>query len=353
MEVFSSNAVRLSIREWIVVLAVLAVAALFTGDLWRRIEPFEPGRDYRLPYALSEDYWLFDRLCRATPADRTLVLGDSVIWGQYVAPDRTLTHFLNRLAGAERFVNAGLDGAHPLALGGLIEHHCGGVDRRALLVHLNLLWLSSPQSDLESARTVRLNHPRLLPQFDERPPAYQAPLTERIGIVASRHVPVLNWARHLQMASFGGADLARWSVSHPYANPIAAVTLRLPNPASDRIRRAESSAVRATPRDLPWVPLERSWQWRAFTRLVETLRHRGARLTVIIGPLNEHMLTTADVETHRRLAAGAEAWLRAHDVEFYSPAALPRELYADLSHPLAGGYALLAERLWTIQSFRD
>jgi hypothetical protein len=35
------------------------------------------------------------------------------------------------------------------------------------------------------------------------------------------------------------------------------------------------------------APLERSRQWRAFQALVERLHDRGARLTVIVGPLSD------------------------------------------------------------------
>jgi hypothetical protein len=87
-------------------------------------------------------------------------------------------------------------------------------------------------------------------------------------------------------------------------------------------------------------------QWRAFTRLADTLRDGGSRLTVIVGPLNEHMLSTDDVPVYRRLAAAAQADLSARGLTTYSPATLPSDLYADLSHPLAEGYAVLAERLW-------
>jgi hypothetical protein len=55
-----------------------------------------------------------------------------------------------------------------------------------------------------------------------------------------------------------------------------------------------------------------------------------------------------DVDIYGRLVAGAEEWLRRRGIPFYSPGVLPSELYADLSHPLAGGYAALAERMWAM-----
>ena len=141
---FSSNVVRLSTREWCVVLVLFAVAAAAIGEVWRRVEEFDPSPDYRIPYALSEDYWLFDRNCRLmAEGESTLVFGDSFIWGQYVDRDQTLTHFLNREAESVRFANAGLDGAHPMAMTGLIQHHCSGLKNDDVILHLNLLWLRS------------------------------------------------------------------------------------------------------------------------------------------------------------------------------------------------------------------
>jgi hypothetical protein len=54
------------------------------------------------------------------------------------------------------------------------------------------------------------------------------------------------------------------------------------------------------------VPLEDSRQWRAFADLIAQLIDRHVGVTVVIGPLNEHMLTPRDVRIHRRLVAGAE-----------------------------------------------
>ena len=179
---FSSNAERLSIREWFGLLLVLAVMGVVAGPFWARFERFEPTNDYRLPFTSSEDYWLFDRYCRAVDdSNRSFVIGDSFVWGQFVEKEETLTSFLNREAGSERFVNAGLDGSHPLAMEGLIKHYCGSLRNRHVILHLNLLWVSSPQADLQLERGPRFNHPRLVPQFSPVIPSYDAPITDRLG----------------------------------------------------------------------------------------------------------------------------------------------------------------------------
>src|SRR5262245_40927014 len=73
------NAMRLSARHWLAVVALVAVVLAGTPWLWQRIEKFDTGPDYRIPYALSKDYWLYERrLERITPANVAL-LGDSVV----------------------------------------------------------------------------------------------------------------------------------------------------------------------------------------------------------------------------------------------------------------------------------
>ena len=347
-DTFSSNAVRLSIREWCAVLAVLALIASLINPVWQRMERLELAVDYRVPYGLSEDYWFFDRYCEeATDADKTLVFGDSFVWGQYVDKEESLTHFLNQQAGSERFVNAGLDGAHPMALDGLIQHYCSGIRGGDVVLHLNLLWLSSPQADLQIERELSFNHPRLVPQFRPRIPSYGESVSGRIGIALARHVPVFEWVRHLQEAYFGGGDLVRWTLEHPYENPFRRLTLTLPESEDTNHPDAQAWSVRTRgEQELPWVSLETSLQWQAFQGLLEHLRARENRVFVVIGPMNEHMLSTANAEVYRGLLEGAGAWLTENDFAFFQPSTLPSELYADLSHPLSQGYALLAEEIW-------
>jgi hypothetical protein len=89
---------------------------------------------------------------------------------------------------------------------------------------LNLLWLSSSQADLQVGRGGRLNHPNLLPQIRPTIPGYEASVSERLGILAARHLPVLEWSRHVQSRYFDNADLQRWTLDHPYLNPLHQIT---------------------------------------------------------------------------------------------------------------------------------
>ena len=107
-----SNAVRLSLRQWLGV-GLFAVALMAVAPtLWRQVEAFDPSADYRMPHELSNDYWLFERFAGLAAArGDTLLLGDSVVWGEYVIPPETLSHYLNEIDGQHRYANLGLDGA--------------------------------------------------------------------------------------------------------------------------------------------------------------------------------------------------------------------------------------------------
>ena len=152
-----SNGIRLTGREWLGLGLFAVVIVIFAPSLWRRAEKFALEPDYRIPHDLSNDYWLFE--CFAgLAADHydTLLIGDSVVWGEYVTRQETLSHYLNELAGQERFANLGLDGAHPLALGGLVEFYAESISGKNVLLQCNPLWMSSRRADLQDDRTRRL-----------------------------------------------------------------------------------------------------------------------------------------------------------------------------------------------------
>jgi len=87
------------------------------------------------------------------------------MWGEYVLPDGTLSHFLNEQSGQPpMFVNAGVNGLFPLALEGLVRYYGGPLRGRKVLVHCNALWMSSPKADLRTEKEERFNHADLVPQ---------------------------------------------------------------------------------------------------------------------------------------------------------------------------------------------
>ena len=64
----------------------------------------------------------------------------------------------------------GLNGLFPLAQEGLIDCWAGSLRHQKVLLHCNLLWMTSPKADLSTDKEERFNHSRLVPQFFPRIP---------------------------------------------------------------------------------------------------------------------------------------------------------------------------------------
>ncbi len=367
---FGVNELRLNGRHWCAVLGLLALVLFITPRLWKRLEAFDTAPDYRLPYSLSQDYWLYERrLERDLSPGRIVLLGDSVVWGEYVLPDGTLSHFLNRDAGTpERFVNAGVNGLFPLALEGLATWYGGPLRHRKILLHCNFLWMTSPKVDLQTDKEEKFNHASLVPQFYPHIPCYKADASTRLGIQVERSLGFVSWINHLQHAWFGGKSLLNWTLQdnggdppqypNAWKNPLAQVAFRVPvAPAEDPQRGPRSPRHKpwfqgSGPARFDWVSLESSLQWRAFQRLVKTLRERGNECLVVVGPFNEHLVAAESRPGFQRLRDGITRWLAENQVAFAAPEALPSELYADASHPLTQGYELLAKKLAQTPAFQ-
>ena len=298
------------------------------------------------------------------------MLGDSVVWGEYVLPDGTWSHFLNAQSGqTNRFVNGGVNGLFPLALEGLVDDYGHALHHRKVILHCNLLWLSSPKADLQIDKEEKFNHSRLVPQFSPRIPCYKADANERMEAIVQREVNFIAWVEHLQCAYFGQRSILEWTLEddgndpprypNSYKDPLAQITLVVPGPLADDPQRGPKS-----PRHKPWtqnggatafewVGLDTSLQWGAFRRVVKTLRERGNDVFVILGPFNEHMVAQESLPPYRKLREGVLAWLTQNKIPHLAPEVLPSELYADASHPLTDGYALLAEKTLANHEFQQ
>ena len=358
---FGSNEVRLSPGEWVVAGVILWAILYFFPSLWEQIEPLNAGADYRIPYRLGNDYWTYNRYCRqVSRQEKTLVIGDSVIWGHYVGNDETLSHYLNELSGEERFVNLGVDGVEPAAMAGLVRFYGDDVAGKNVILHCNLLWTANKKADLQTTKERALTHPRMVPQFFPRIPCYRESLSGRIGIVVGREVPLLAWTNHMRIAYFENTDLPTWTIKHPYANPAGAVTLELPTPDEPPSDKPVAKPWTENPNfkrkdDFRWVELETaeetSFQWDSFKRTVDILRNRGNRVFVLVGPYNEHKLTDESLEIYKKRKRQVKTWLEANGIPHAIPAALPSHYYADGSHPLSEGYRILAGWLLENEAF--
>jgi len=345
----ASHAVRLSPREWAVAIALLAPVLLLTSSLWARWERFEPQPHYRVPHAQSSDYWHIERWVSVAARDgKTIVLGDSVIWGRYVAETETLTAHLTASGGA--FANAGINGLHPAAVNGLIRHFGAPLDGAAVVVHLNPLWFTSPRRDLTMTKAADFNHPDLVPQFVPSVPCYKAPWSERVDSVVLQTAPFAAWASHLRHAYLGGADLPTWTVEHPYSSPFSANSApEAPAREWDSRPWTERDFARQT---FSWVRLGSSLQWRLFREALAALERRGARVFVLVGPFNEHLIAPDALPPYRALLRSVADWLTAEGHAFAAPDPLPSNQYADASHPTASGYAMLASALLRDAAFQ-
>jgi len=351
----TSNAVRLSTREWIYAAVAFLFVLFLVPRIWLAAERFQPSADWRVPYEVGDDYWVFRRWANYSSSKYPfLVLGDSVIWGHYVRPKETLTHYLDERMGKAAFANLGVDGIHPVAMFGLAKYYGTDVRNTSVIVHVNPLWMSSKESDLQSKEESRLNHPRLVPQVYPRLACYNPSLADIVGVVAERNVLFFSWANHLRSASFENLNLADWTMMYPYKNPLSAITLEIPAPADEGMGKPESWKERGIGKaDFAWVPPEESVQWSFSKRLIELLRARGNRVFVVIGPFNPYVLTQESRVRYLAVKRQIERSLEAAGVAYYSVEDLPSPYYADASHPLKEGYALMADALFKDQRFHQ
>ncbi len=352
---FGRSVIRLTLREWLAVSVIIAAVFLAVprlGEWWER-SPID--LDGRVPYAESEDYWNYRQRMREIVAnERIPIIGDSVIWGDYVLAVDALSSCLNRELSEPWFANAGINGSHPLALEGLVDHYAGDLHDRQVVLHCNLLWMSSPDRDLQADKDIPINHTRLIPQFRQRIPAYRAPFAQRLGIAIDRVIPFFDYVTHLRTRYFEGQDLERWSLKHPYANPLSQFRRDSAAGAEELRHQAVPWTEQGiAPQDFSWIDLSTSLQWDAWRQTARMLISRRNRVFVLVGPLNDHLLTPDSAQRFHQLRREVKDWLSDEKIPHLVPAALPSEDYGDASHPLSAGYQRLAENMAADAGFRE
>ena len=352
---FSSNAERLNLKEWVAVLVILLFVAYFWPIIGSALEDFDPQSDYRMPYLLSEDYWMFQR-CAQEASERfpAVIIGDSFVWGQYVGAAETISREINQLANEELLFNLGVNGLHPAAMRGILRYYGEDIQHKGVILHLNLLWMSSEQRDLQGEEEFRFNHPRLIPQFNPPLRCYRASFSEKMSVLIERNTDFFSWVRHAKLLYFENLDIPNWTLLNPYSNPLRAVTFSLPPVDSfPQSRPLPWTQQKMEPESFSWVQLENSFQWSSFQLAVKELQARGNSVLVLIGPFNPYLQTEESLLRYRTLQRKAEEWLSRKDLHYHSPSDLPSELFADASHPLGEGYVRIAEELFRARAFRQ
>ncbi|MEM7232052.1 MAG: hypothetical protein AAF517_07760 [Planctomycetota bacterium] len=340
-----SDGLRLRPRDWVVVLFVAVVCLWILPGVTERAESLDRTVASRLPYEWSEDYWLYDRRTRVRDVWDVVLVGDSVVWGEFVEAGDDLASKLRALHAGLSFGNLGVNGVHPAAIEGLLTHFASGLRKRRVVLHVNLLWLSSERRDLSSVQPFEVQHPGLVRQFAAKPSTYQVPLEDRLDIALSQRSDALAWAQHLGRVYFDG-DIARWTLENPRRNPLGQFAA-VPTPREETKRRPRVPWTESMPgeQSLGWVSLSRSYQWAAVERSLEILRRGENDVFVCVGPFNEHLLSAESVARYRRLLSAATKRLDGLGVPYVAPEPVASDLYADASHPLAAGYAALARAL--------
>ena len=101
-----------------------------------------------------------------------------------------------------------------------------------------------------------------------------------------------------------------------------------------------------------WLPAKDSFQWAHFERLLDVLEGRRNDVFVVVGPFNEHLLVEESRAGYEKLLREIGTRLRERNTAHFAFSLLPTHLYADASHPLAAGYARLAQELMGQEAFQ-
>jgi len=304
--------------------------------------------DYRLPYYLGEDYFLYNKYSESAASYNAIpVIGDSVIWGHYTSATGTLTAHLNRHQKTAEFSNMGIDGIHPAVMYGLVENYCRALTNKKILVGINLLWMSSPRHDLTGKKNSEINHRGLLPQFTEVIPAYNPGFEERLSFFIKRNSHFFLWVDHLRLTKFRSKNLYRWSMENPGENPFLFL-----NPETRIYEIPKPMDASKFPRqEAQWVETEKSLQWKYTVKTLKLLKSRGNDILAIITPFNRYMLTEESAERHENIVNGIRNNLALEGITAIVPAIPPKEEFADSSHPTEQGYRTIAEDLLKNRDF--
>ena len=353
-----SNAMLLSTREWIITVVSVAVLCGVIYYGWNSWETFEPGPDHRENCwaARQSDYWAYNRWIKYAKDNYDfLLMGDSVIWGQEVRNDETISHYLNHYYGDDVFANMGNDGLFMAGIGGIVEHYGENLDNTNVVVQLSPLWMASLRRDLRGEKKSRYHHPRLIPQFSSRINYYHD-LNTRIGYFIEHYFRLFPFIRHLMANYYDNKSIASWMIDNPYKCPFSAITFK----SSPVMDESQGKSIDWESKNYkqsgdPFVEPSESIQWECYRQALRGLQKKNSRVFVLIGPYNHHMHKP---ESRQRLFTMIEKLKKELDdmgIPYYDSFSigLPSRTFGDSCHLLKDGHAILARSMLEDDLFRQ
>ena len=343
----AANALLFSGKElFLTSMVILLLVFVLFPLCYRSWEKITLPEDFRLPYVNRDNYYLYSRCAeKATSASDYLLLGDSAIWGMYASNTETLSAQLNRIQKKVRFGNLAIDGLHPVAMKTLMENFGSSIRDRKVLIYFNPLWVNSAKYDLSSDEKFTVNHPELLPQFGGIK-SYEAALDKKVKILLDRKLLFFSQLRHIRNCFYNNSDFKSHLTKMEGINAFAPISREICPEEKEHNGSKENYLTRRIPiQHWEWVRLETSRQWRAITDTAKLLESRGNKVTILIGGINPGLLDAPTLAGLRQLRKDAAELLKQANIDSITLPELDASLYADASHPLGSGYALLAEDL--------
>ena len=355
----NSNAMLLGLRKWAATVLIVVVFASVVYYGWDGWEYYQPGSDHRETCwaERQSDYWAYIRWLK-TARERypVLLLGDSVIWGQEVDNDETISHYINRFLGEDLVANAGNDGLHMAGINGIVTHYGDNFDGANVIVQFSPLWIGNLTRDLRGERKSRPHHPQLIPQLDPRINYYND-LNTRIGYLSEYVFPIFPFVRHIMVNYFNNKSISKWVMDNPYSNPFAAINFV----ATPVMAKSQGASIDWITKKMkmssdPFIDIDDSIQFECFMHALETLRtDRNANVFILLGPFNEYHLLPDSHDGFDRVLDQAKARFAEMGIPFYDTreAGIPSDTFADSCHLLREGHVTLARGLTGSVAFRE
>ena len=354
----NSNALILSLREWIVTALLLVGLGTSFYFGWYWWEKFEPGVDFRVTCWAERmsDYWTYARWCRYTRTRyKVFLMGDSVIWGQEVRNDETISHYLNEHYGEETIANLGIDGLHHAGIYGLVNSWGQYLDNQNIILQFNPLWMGSASRDLRGEGDYYFHHPRLIPQLSFRI-HYNRDLNTRLGYLAEHYFRLLPFVRHLMVNYYDNKSVSNWMLDNPYLNPFSAITFQsTPVMVESQGRSLDWETKKLKVSDAPYIFPEESVQWAYFVKALDILKRKDVRVYILLGPYNHYAHTPESRERMYAMISEIKKYFDDMGYPYFDTLKinLPSNTFADMCHLLKDGHIMLAEALWNDPGFQE